>query len=284
MLTFLQIVGAMLLQTAAAEPTLTVERGTAAVVTAGEEFAVVLRLNVGTEHVADRIRALPPELENLRLIALESAVNQPVPGEVRQYVFTYRLAGVEAGAANAEGFQVEMVSPAEGALPLILNAAGFSLQVSEPFNWRGAWPWLAAVGIGLAAIAVAAWRAVTASREKPAPSEEEERRAALIEALLRHKLRREWKGVVNAAFDALQREAMALQPRGMVARRPGEEEINELARRWPEFPALWRLGEEVRYGGYEPSKREAVYVIKQMKRMVQSSWFMDRGQPSEEKR
>lgn len=41
-----------------------------------------------------------------------------------------------------------------------------------------------------------------------------------------------------------------------------DNDIEKLTGEWPDFPAVYRLGEEVKYGGYQPQKQEATFIIR----------------------
>jgi hypothetical protein len=69
----------------------------------------------------------------------------------------------------------------------------------------------------------------------------------------------EWKKIVDISYGVILMEVSDIRGTKESVRL-GSDRLRELAERWPEFPAAYRLGEEVRYGGYLPSKKEAVFM------------------------
>lgn len=264
------------LQGAGGEVFLTVEKPAGEAFEIGERFSLTASVELGAS-AADAVVTLRlPALANLRLVSMDSGVRQVRAGvEVRTLRwFRLELAPLSAGAASVGPIEVDVNAGGE---LFVLSSEGFTLRASEPLRWQpllewALWACYACAAAGLAAVAVIVLlRRRRKALTDPAVDEGEAERlkaAAEMDRLVRLG---DHRRVVGAAFDVIVSEIERRFPE-LAASGGGIEraKIAPLAGRWKELPTAHRLGEEVRYGGYEPSAKEAAFIAGLARRILAS--------------
>lgn len=270
----------LLQQQPGAEPTISVLRDETTHLTLGNSLDITVAVDPGAELSGSQIKLLPLSLENLRTESIVSRTEKvKIDGKARLlHYFDIQLEALEAGNAVIGEFQIEISNDGESsdsAKPLLYTRPGFTLEVEQPFEWQNAWLWILIIGAILGAglfifIRLKRTRSDTIPAEQ---SEQEIRRSRKIRDLEDLIIRTEWKKAVDLAFAELLRET-ALQGGSddPAAHRLDSELIAAISQNQPDFAAAYRLGEEVRYGGFTPSRREAAFMVKSLKDMYSKSF------------
>jgi len=265
------------LQTAGGETSLTVERPAGEAFEVGERFSVTARIELGASLADAGVTLRPPALANLQLVSMDSGVRQlHAGGEVRTVRwFRLELTPLSAGTASVGPLEVDVDVGGE---PFVLSSQRLTLRASEPLRWQpllewALWACYACATAGLAAVvAIGLLRRQKKALTDPAVAEGQAERmkaAAELDRLVRLGDHRQ---VVGAAFDVIVSEIERRFPE-LAASGGGIEraKIALLAGRWKGLSAAHRLGEEVRYGGYEPSAKEAAFIAGLARRILVSA-------------
>jgi hypothetical protein len=229
-------------------------------ITAGESISVEVNIELPPEIIQAQVRLLPLQLENLRMVDSSQSAVAPFAGDGRSHRYQFALEAIEPGDAIVGEFQAELVLPGEDAEPVLLTHQGFSLKIVKPPKITDIWPWILLVAVILIAgvlLVLMRRRAQPDRREFLSP--EDKRKQRMLKDIDELRLMGEWKKVVDLSYGALLIELSGMRET-QESVRLSSDRIRELAEHWPDFPAAYRLGEEVRYGGYLPSKREAVFM------------------------
>lgn len=231
----------------------------------GEIIHVSIALE--TDDFSGKVKLLPLELQGLRHIATSSNtfVSSANPGK-RVHSFEITIETLEAGNGTVGEFQVEFLSGTgnDSDSASLATHPGFSVHITRQLSLAEQWPWLLFVAGIIATGTFAFLRIKNADKLKIQKdfSPEIERKERLLKELKELRIRAEWSKAVDLAFSAVLAEIALIFRKGNkeISSRLRNEDLKIIAAKWPDFPAIYRLGEEVRYGGYEPNKRESVFI------------------------
>ena len=249
-------------------PALVVETDSPPVLELGKEISLSISTTVPVEKSQYSVTLLPLDLEGFKVTDITS--NTTTEGSVfdapRKISFYVTLEAIEVGNGVLNEIQLELTPPGDESKPELFTHPGFTAQIIKPFPWQAYLPWIiGAVVLALVAIFLY-FRYFNRGNADSGPrlSAAEEKRLALIKRLEELKIRGEWDKLVETGYNAIIEEnARTSAPGSRVSF--SDEDIQSLTSDWPDFPVIFRLGEEVRYGGYQPRKQEAAFLIKFVK-------------------
>ena len=254
------LLASLLFTVQSAEPQITVQRDERPAVDAGELLHLAVTVDLPAEDSTTTVSLLPLGLQNFRLAGIDQRAEK-LPGKnVRRHLFAVTLEALDAGPGTVDELQIEVT--AADTEPQLLTWPGFTIQIQRPFRLLDHWLWLVGIGLVLATGAVFMLRRSNKQRDSAIEHDpERERRDRIMKEIERLRIRAEWRKIIEQTFAALLREAAALRGTALHGERLSEDDVQTLAKRWLEFPAAYRLGEEVRYGGFEPDQKEAGFMI-----------------------
>lgn len=257
----------LLFQQDAVETALQVATDSRPVLETGEYVNLNISLTVGRDKSQYSVVLLPLDVEGFLVKSVSS--NTSTAGSVfdvpRQITFHVTLEALETGNGILNEIQVELSPPGDDNKGELLTHPGFTAQIIAPFPWGDYIPWI--IGGALVAVSgIILYFRFFNRFEKGAGSKlspEHQRRNSLLVKMDEHKIRGEWDKIVEVAYNAILEENFSKNKRGIAAGVTiSSDDIERLTEQWPDFPAVYRLGEEVRYGGYQAQKQEAVFMIK----------------------
>jgi len=227
-----------------------------------QQLVIEIEVRLGSLPAQSEVELMALELHNLLEEHVEYRVQsiQTGPALTNVHLFRVTLSALDAGAAGVGDVQVA-VTPPDQSEPIILQTQGFSMLVSRPFDWAEALLWLflllLTTAVAVAALLVFNWFVAARLRQSDTPENLEvtlrlrEPEQLMLEGLWRKAAETAWALILAGTMEAEQTAPDRLRA----------ERLSALAKRWPELPGAYRLGEEIKYGGYEPSRSEARYLL-----------------------
>jgi hypothetical protein len=250
------------------EQALVVESDSPPVLEVGDKVSLNIITIVPVEKSQYSVTLLPLDLEGFRLESMTS--NTTTEGSVfdspRKVSFFVTLEAAEVGNGVLNEIQVELTPPGEDSNPELFTHPGFTSQIIRPFPWHVYLPWIIG-GVLLALMGIFIYFRYFASSGKdegPRLSPAEEKRLATVKRMDELKIRGEWSKLVEVGYNAIIEENSSRESINSKVTF-SQEDIENLTANWPDFPVVFRLGEEVRYGGYQPQKQEAAFLIRFVK-------------------
>lgn len=218
-------------------------------------FTASVVLPPGYSDVRAELKA--PALENLVALEVSQGVVQTHgPGkQATTRWFKVRLRPLEPGPAGVGRLEVELSDA--GGVATTLRAPGFRLTVVAPLQlWPIAgWVFVLAAAVALPAAASAILlRKRRSRRGGPLDTGPEMKRIDEIESTMR---RGEFRKAAEAAFVIIADELGGKPAAGGQPSRTAEHAA-----------AAYRLGEEIRYAGYEPNKRETAFLVNSARDLI----------------
>lgn len=277
----LLILNILLFQDTPGQPDIVFTGPEAKSVAAGETLKARARVYLRAGGDASRIKLLPLALDNMSQAGVSVSVIPLTGTAIVDYAITL-VAGEEGSAALGE-LQFELFEEGENGIPAVsgvLTHPGFSVQVVKPFNYPLLW--FAGGGAFIIVIAAASLSRLRARRraelEAAAPTSRARQVQKMLEDFDAEKMSGEWNKAVETAYSAMMKDVSKLAGHLNIAESSALELVfSEVA----DSQGLYRLGEEIRYGGYRANVRETRFARQILTRVFD---FTDSKMHEENKR
>lgn len=233
----------------------------------GRDLPITVSVYLADNQSPESLRLLPLALENLLQDEITMHVAPLQNGTVVAYQIQLRT--ISAGNAALGELQFEYLGKTEAGdtiVDSIYTAPGFSLQVVDPPNWALMW----AIVIGIVVLLVVARYIVKITNkgveQQQYTSTRQRRLAESLRIIDDYRKNAEFNNAVESAFTTISEETSVLAKHLGIPEHSAKLKLDSDVK---DYDGLFRLGEEVRYGGYKASAGEARFALTTVKRIVE---------------